>query len=81
MVHRSNHLIVYKNVNISLTGVFFYQECYCCRESFMRERFVTLTHCYDPDGMKLEQEGSSTMEIRMREPAECQCSKCGDFGR
>lgn len=57
------------------------QECYCCRESFLRERLVTLTHCYDPDGGRLTGAEVATMDIRLREPAECRCFKCGDFSR
>ncbi|XP_049770019.1 partner of bursicon [Schistocerca serialis cubense] len=59
----------------------FLKECYCCRESFLRERTVTLSHCYDPDGARLTAEGMATMDIRLREPAECKCFKCGDFSR
>ncbi|PSN41954.1 Partner of bursicon [Blattella germanica] len=58
-----------------------FPECYCCRESFLRERTVTLTHCYDPDGGRLTKEGQATMDIRVREPADCKCFKCGDFSR
>lgn len=63
---------------ITQTG--FLKECYCCRESFLRETSVMLTHCYDPDGIRLNGE-SATMEIRMKEPADCKCFKCGDFSR
>lgn len=58
----------------------FLKECYCCRETFLRERTITLSHCYDPDGVRLGGE-SATMETRMKEPAECKCFKCGDFSR
>lgn len=57
------------------------QECYCCRESFLRERVVALTHCYDPDGARLTAEGRSSMEVKLREPADCRCFKCGDYSR
>ena len=59
----------------------FHQECYCCRESFLRERLVTLTHCYDPDGARLTGPELATMDIRLKEPADCRCFKCGDFSR
>nr|CAD7255790.1 unnamed protein product [Timema shepardi] len=64
-----------------ITPTGFLKECYCCRESFLRERVITLTHCYDPDGGRLTKEGQSTMDIKLREPAECKCFKCGDFSR
>ncbi|CAG2054596.1 unnamed protein product [Timema podura] len=88
----------------------YFHKCYYCRESFLRERVITLTtilsvvclvgrsviaaerascgnasitltHCYDPDGGRLTKEGQSTMDIKLREPAECKCFKCGDFSR
>ncbi|KAJ8897588.1 hypothetical protein PR048_002937 [Dryococelus australis] len=55
-------------------------ECYCCRESFLRERTITLTHCYNPDGVRLTND-QATLEIKLREPADCKCFKCGDFSR
>lgn len=58
-----------------------HQECYCCRETFLRERLVTLTHCYDPDGGRLTGADVATMDIRLKEPADCRCFKCGDFSR
>lgn len=65
-----------------LPKIFFtQQECFCCRENFLRERLVTLTHCYDPDGVRLEDEDSAIMEVRLREPDDCKCYKCGDFSR
>ncbi|XP_030027856.2 partner of bursicon [Manduca sexta] len=63
------------------TSTGFQKECFCCRENFLRERLVTLTHCYDPDGMRLEDEDNAIMEVRLREPEECKCSKCGEFSR
>lgn len=63
----------------SLTALL--QECYCCRESFLRERVVSLTHCYDPDGARLSAEGRHSMEVKLREPADCRCFKCGDYSR
>lgn len=64
-----------------ITPTGFLKECYCCRESFLRERIVTLTHCYDPDGMRLTSEDMNSMEIKLREPTDCKCFKCGDFSR
>lgn len=63
---------------ITQTG--FLKECYCCRESFLKEKGVLLTHCYDPDGERLQGE-YATMEIVLKEPADCKCYKCGDFSR
>ncbi|CAH0683051.1 unnamed protein product [Spodoptera exigua] len=59
----------------------FSKDCYCCRENYLRERLVTLTHCYDPDGVRLEDEDSAIMEVRLREPDDCKCYKCGDYSR
>ncbi|KOC69697.1 Partner of bursicon [Habropoda laboriosa] len=57
------------------------QECYCCRESYLKERHITLHHCYDADGIKLMNEDDGIMEIKIREPAECKCIKCGDISQ
>ncbi|XP_008468245.1 uncharacterized protein LOC103505668 [Diaphorina citri] len=59
----------------------FLKECYCCRESYLRERVITLTHCYDPDGMRLTSEKMATLDIKLKEPADCKCYKCGDYSR
>ncbi|XP_076647059.1 cuticle-tanning hormone bursicon [Halictus rubicundus] len=59
----------------STTG--FSKECYCCRESYLKERLITLHHCYDADGIKLLNEEDRIMEIKIREPADCKCTKCG----
>ncbi|KAL5279034.1 Bursb family protein [Megaselia abdita] len=64
-----------------ITPTGFLKECYCCRESFLKEKVVTLSHCYDPDGTRLTSPESSTMDIRIREPIDCKCFKCGDFSR
>ncbi|XP_046671521.1 partner of bursicon [Homalodisca vitripennis] len=64
-----------------ITPTGFLKECYCCRESFLRERVITLTHCYDPDGMRLTSQNQASMDIKLREPAECKCYKCGDYSR
>ncbi|CAO1316959.1 unnamed protein product [Diamesa hyperborea] len=63
-----------------ITATGFLKECYCCRESFLRDRLVTLTHCYDPDGIRLNDD-TATMELKLKEPTECKCFKCGDFSR
>ncbi|XP_072383679.1 partner of bursicon-like [Diabrotica undecimpunctata] len=60
-----------------ITPTGFLKECYCCRESFLRERIVTLSHCYDPDGVRLTAEGNNAMDVKLREPSECKCFKCG----
>ncbi|XP_001357380.1 partner of bursicon [Drosophila miranda] len=64
-----------------ITPTGFLKECYCCRESFLKEKVITLTHCYDPDGTRLTSQEMGTMDIRLREPTECKCFKCGDFTR
>nr|UES72899.1 bursicon beta [Carausius morosus] len=63
-----------------ITPTGFLKECYCCRESFLRERTITLTHCYNPDGVRLTDD-QATLDIKLREPADCKCFKCGDFSR
>ncbi|KAL2725355.1 partner of bursicon [Vespula squamosa] len=64
-----------------ITATGFAKECYCCRESYLKERFVTLNQCYDADGIKLMNDEDGVMEIKLREPAECKCIKCGNFSR
>ncbi|XP_018569361.1 partner of bursicon [Anoplophora glabripennis] len=64
-----------------ITPTGFLKECYCCRESFLRERIITLSHCYDPDGVRLTNEGTNSMDVKLREPSDCKCYKCGDFSR
>ncbi|XP_036149426.1 bursicon [Monomorium pharaonis] len=59
---------------VTTTG--FSKECYCCRESYLKERFVILNQCYDADGIKLIGTDDEMMEIKIREPAECKCMKC-----
>ncbi|XP_065202563.1 partner of bursicon-like [Planococcus citri] len=56
----------------------FSKECYCCRESFLKERAIILNHCYDPDGLRLTAEKVSELEVKLREPVNCQCSRCGN---
>uniref|UniRef100_A0A336KB63 CSON005830 protein n=1 Tax=Culicoides sonorensis TaxID=179676 RepID=A0A336KB63_CULSO len=36
---------------ITQTG--FLKECYCCRETFLKDKTILLTHCYDPDGVSM----------------------------
>ncbi|ETN65201.1 partner of bur [Anopheles darlingi] len=64
-----------------ITATGFLKECYCCRESFLRERQLQLTHCYDPDGVRMTDHESATMEIRLKEPVDCKCFKCGEMVR
>lgn len=64
---------------ISVTG--FLKECFCCRETFLREKLIVLKHCYDPDGQRILDSELSTMEVRLKEPTDCRCYKCGDFTR
>ncbi|XP_020708533.2 mucin-5B [Athalia rosae] len=60
---------------VTTTG--FLKECFCCRESYLKEREVFLDHCYDADGVRLVSDETASMEIKLREPAECKCYKCG----
>jgi hypothetical protein len=64
-----------------ITPTGFLKECYCCRESFLKDTLVTLSHCYDPDGVRILSSTSATMDLRLKEPTECKCFKCGDFSR
>ncbi|KAL2746940.1 partner of bursicon [Vespula maculifrons] len=64
-----------------ITATGFAKECYCCRESYLKERLVILNQCYDADGIKLMSDEDGVMEIKLREPAECKCIKCGNFSR
>ena len=50
----------------------------CCRESFLRERVATLTHCFDSNGSRLTSSKKASMDIKLREPAECKCFRCGE---
>ncbi|KAL6260895.1 hypothetical protein P5V15_008423 [Pogonomyrmex californicus] len=63
---------------VTTTG--FSKECYCCRESYLKERFVVLNQCYDADGIRLINTEDETMEIKIREPADCKCLKCAIVG-
>lgn len=53
------------------------QECMCCRESFLREKTVTLTHCYDSSGARITGRNAS-LDVKLREPADCKCFRCGE---
>ncbi|XP_060801436.1 partner of bursicon [Amyelois transitella] len=64
-----------------VTATGFLKECFCCRENYLRERLVTLTHCYDPDGLRFDDEDNAVMEVKLREPDNCKCHKCGEFSR
>ena len=59
----------------------FPQECRCCRESFLSERMIVLNQCYNPDGIRLTEDKMNAMEVFIKEPAQCECYKCGDFSR
>ncbi|UYV69120.1 Bursb [Cordylochernes scorpioides] len=54
----------------------FLKECQCCKETWMREREILLTECYDQVGQRLYGE-TGTMLIRMTEPEACACLRCG----
>jgi len=58
----------------------FLKDCRCCRETHLRTREVTLTHCYDGDGNRLSGDNGKAT-VKLREPADCQCFKCGDSNR
>lgn len=50
----------------------------CCRETWMKQKDVILSKCYDPDGeMLVDDEKLSQMTVSMEEPQECNCHKCG----
>ncbi|XP_023325678.1 partner of bursicon [Eurytemora carolleeae] len=54
----------------------FTKDCKCCREGGYRERIITLTKCFDQDGLTLD--GSlATMQVTLKEPEGCQCFPCG----
>ncbi|KAB7497724.1 Partner of bursicon [Armadillidium nasatum] len=59
----------------------FLKDCKCCRETHLRSRKVTLTHCYDADGNRISDEKGGVLSFKLREPAECRCFKCGDSTR
>ncbi|XP_055905044.1 partner of bursicon [Eupeodes corollae] len=64
-----------------ITPTGFLKECYCCRESYLKEKVITLNHCYDPDGTRLNDPEMGKMDVLLREPTDCKCFKCGDFTR
>ena len=45
----------------------FSKDCSCCRETSYSERTVTLQHCYDPDGQRIEAGSLSTMQVTKRQ--------------
>jgi len=55
----------------------FYKDCRCCRETTLRHREITLSHCYDADGKALAGDRGS-MRVSLKEPSDCDCFKCGD---
>ena len=55
----------------------FSKDCSCCRETSYSERTVTLHHCYDQDGHRIEGGALSSMQVTIKEPAGCLCFKCG----
>lgn len=58
----------------------FLKDCRCCRETHLRFREAVLTHCYDVDGNRLLG-AKGQLSLKMSEPADCQCAKCGDSTR
>ena len=64
-----------------ITATGFLKECFCCRETFLRDRVVQLTHCYDPDGVRLTGTEMANMDIELKEPASCKCFQCGEYSR
>ena len=54
----------------------FAQECHCCRESSYRQRQITLTNCFNSDGVRLSGEKGS-MVVAVNEPVDCKCHECG----
>ncbi|XP_042891377.1 partner of bursicon-like [Penaeus japonicus] len=55
----------------------FLKDCRCCRETHLRARDVVLTHCYDGDGNRITGDNGK-LTVKLREPADCQCFKCGN---
>ncbi|UYV60472.1 Bursb [Cordylochernes scorpioides] len=60
-----------------VTASGFLKFCQCCRETWMTQREVLLTHCYDKAGQRLYGDRGS-MAITVREPEGCSCHSCGD---
>ena len=55
----------------------FSKDCSCCRETSYSERTVTLHHCYDQDGHRIEGGALSSMQVTIKQPTGCLCFKCG----
>ncbi|XP_001601162.2 partner of bursicon [Nasonia vitripennis] len=60
-----------------VTSTGFTKECSCCREEFLEERTVYLNNCYDSNGKQFSLLDNSNMAIKIREPTNCKCIKCG----
>ena len=54
----------------------FVQDCRCCRETSYRQRQITLTNCFNSDGVRLSGEKGS-MAVTVNEPVDCKCHECG----
>ena len=54
----------------------FVQDCRCCRETSYRQRQITLTNCFNSDGVRLSGEKGS-MVVAVNEPVDCKCHECG----
>ena len=61
-----------------LEPALYAQECMCCRETFLREKTVTLSHCYDSSGARITGRNAS-LDVKLREPADCKCFRCGEL--
>ena len=65
---------------MSIDMFFRPKECHCCRESSYRKRQITLSNCFDPDGVRLT--GSlGSMGVTVNEPMDCKCHECGSGAR
>jgi len=54
----------------------FQKDCRCCRETSYRQRQITLTNCFNSDGVRLGGEKGS-MQVTVNEPVDCKCHECG----
>ncbi len=52
------------------------QDCTCCRESSYRQRQITLTNCFNSDGVRLTG-AKGSMVVTVNEPVDCKCHECG----
>ena len=55
----------------------FSKDCSCCRESSYTEKTVTLQHCYDEDGERIQSGSLASMQVTIKQPTGCLCFKCG----